>query len=29
MTVKILPNEKENPPGKLLDTELYIREGPL
>jgi hypothetical protein len=29
MTVKILPNEKGNPPGKLADAELYFTEGPL
>jgi hypothetical protein len=29
MTVKILPNEKGNPPGKLADAELHFSEGPL
>jgi hypothetical protein len=29
MTVKILMNEKGNPPGKLADAELYFTEGPL
>jgi hypothetical protein len=29
MTVKILPNEKENPPGKLADAELHFTDGPL
>ena len=29
MTVKILPNEKGNPPGKLADAELYFIDGPL
>jgi hypothetical protein len=29
MTVKILPNEKENPPGKLADAELHFTQGPL
>jgi hypothetical protein len=29
MTVKILPNEKGNPPGKLADAELYFTDGPL
>lgn len=29
MTVKILPNEKGNPPGKLADAELHFAEGPL
>ena len=29
MTVKILPNEKGNPPGNLADAELYFTEGPL
>jgi hypothetical protein len=29
MTVKIAPNEKGNPPGKLADAELHFTEGPL
>jgi hypothetical protein len=29
MTVKILMNEKGNPPGKLADAELYFTDGPL
>jgi hypothetical protein len=29
MTVKIVPNEKGNPPGKLADAELHFGEGPL
>ena len=29
MTVKITPNEKGNPPGKLADAELHFAEGPL
>lgn len=29
MTVKIIPNEKNNPPGKLADAELHFEDGPL
>lgn len=29
MTVKIMPNEKGNPPGKLADAELHFNDGPL
>jgi hypothetical protein len=29
MTVKILPNDKGNPPGKLADAELHFSSGPL
>jgi hypothetical protein len=29
MTVKIVPNEKGNPPGKLAEAELHFTEGPL
>jgi hypothetical protein len=29
MTVKIVPNEKGNPPGKLADAELHFTTGPL
>ena len=29
MTVKIVPNEKGNPPGKLADAELHFTHGPL
>ena len=29
MTVKILPNEKGNPPGKLAEAELHFTDGPL
>ena len=29
MTIKITPNEKGNPPGKLGEAELHFAEGPL
>jgi hypothetical protein len=29
MTIKIMPNEKGNPPGKLADAELHFTDGPL
>ena len=29
MTVKIVPNDKGNPPGKLADAELHFLSGPL
>lgn len=29
MTIKILPNDKGNPPGKLADAELHFAEGVL
>jgi len=29
MVVKIAPNDKNNPPGKLADAELHFNEGPL
>lgn len=29
MTVKIIPNDKGNPPGKLADAELHFVGGPL
>jgi hypothetical protein len=29
MTVKITPNEKGTPPGKLCDAELHFIDGPL
>jgi len=29
MTVKIIPNDKGNPPGKLDDAELHFNSGPL
>ena len=29
MTIKILPNDKGNPPGKLADAELHFDDGPL
>lgn len=29
MTVKIIPNEKHNPPGKLADAELHFTDGEL
>lgn len=29
LTVKITPNEKGNPPGKLADAEIHFTEGPL
>jgi hypothetical protein len=28
-TVKITPNDKGNPPGKLADAELHFTDGPL
>ncbi|SRR5712691_2103477 len=28
-TVKIIPNDKGNPPGKLADVELHFTDGPL
>src|SRR5216684_2346313 len=28
-TIKITPNDKGNPPGKLADAELHFTEGPL
>jgi hypothetical protein len=28
-TVKIVPNDKGNPPGKLADVELHFIDGPL
>jgi hypothetical protein len=28
MTIKILPNDKGNPPGKLADAELHFNDGP-
>ncbi len=28
-TVKITPNDKGNPPGKLVDVELHFTDGPL
>src|SRR2546422_7458622 len=28
-TVRITPNDKGNPPGKLADAELHFTEGPL
>ncbi len=28
-TIKIIPNDKGNPPGKLADAELLFAEGPL
>src|SRR5712691_2521235 len=28
-TVKIIPNDKGNPPGKLADVELHFADGPL
>ena len=28
-TVKIAPNDKGNPPGKLADAELHFSDGPL
>src|SRR5712691_3427690 len=28
-TVKIIPNDKGNPPGKLVDVELHFSDGPL
>jgi hypothetical protein len=29
MTIKITPNEKGNPPGKLADAELHFADGPF
>lgn len=29
MTIKIIPNDKGNPPGKLADAELHFTSGPL
>ncbi len=29
MTIKIISNEKGNPPGKLADAELHFTSGPL
>jgi hypothetical protein len=29
MVVKIVPNEKQNPPGKLADAELHFTDGAL
>ena len=29
MTIKIAPNDKGNPPGKLAEAELHFNEGPL
>src|SRR5437667_2641309 len=29
MDIRIVPNDKGNPPGKLADAELHFTEGPL
>ena len=29
MTIKIVPNDKGNPPGKLAEAELHFTSGPL
>ena len=29
MTIKITPNDKGNPPGKLADVEVHFTEGPF
>jgi hypothetical protein len=29
MTIRITPNDKGNPPGKLADAELHFSDGPL
>src|SRR2546428_13199048 len=29
MDVKVVPNDKGNPPGKLADAELHFTDGPL
>lgn len=29
MTVKIIPNDKGNPPGKLAEAEIHFDDGPL
>ena len=29
MTIKIIPNDKGNPPGKLAEAEMHFNEGPM
>jgi len=29
MTIKILPNDRGNPPGKLAEAEMHFSDGPL
>jgi hypothetical protein len=29
MTIKITPNDRSNPPGKLAEAEMHFNEGPL
>src|SRR5947199_10557232 len=29
MTIKIMPNDKGNPPGKLAEAELHFSDGPM
>ena len=29
LTVRIIPNDRSNPPGKLADAELHFTDGPL
>jgi hypothetical protein len=29
LTVKVIPNDRNNPPGKLADAELHFADGPL
>ena len=29
MTIKIVPNDKGNPPGKLAEAEIHFTDGPL
>jgi hypothetical protein len=29
LTIKIVPNDRNNPPGKLADAELHFTDGPL
>ena len=29
LTVKLIPNDRNNPPGKLADAELHFTDGPL
>jgi len=29
VTIKIMPNDKGNPPGKLAEAELHFHDGPL
>jgi hypothetical protein len=29
LTVRIIPNDRSNPPGKLADAEIFFHDGPL